>query len=316
MHAAPRPAPPAEPISGSLLSVDDVADEQITYLLDLADHYAGLRRLGALAPRPLVGRTLINLFLEPSTRTMASFEIAAQRLGADVLSLPAEGSSLRKDESGLDTAQTLAAMGADVMVVRSKEAGLQALLAERLACPVVNGGDGAAEHPTQALLDAATLRAAKGRIEGLTVAIVGDVAHSRVAGSGAKLLKRLGAQVRFVGPAALMPEGAADVPRFETLREGLKDCDAVMALRVQRERMEDAEAPDGAAFHAAYGLTYETLAFARPDAVVMHPGPMNRGVEIDGDLADDETHSLVLKQVAYGVFTRMAILDALIGGRA
>ncbi len=316
MHAAPRPAPPAEPIAGSILSVDDLADDQIAYILDLADHYAGLRRLGALAPRPLVGRTLVNLFLEPSTRTMASFEVAAQRLGADVLSLPAEGSSLRKDESGLDTALTLAAMGADVMVVRSKEAGLQPLLAKRLSCPIVNGGDGAAEHPTQALLDAATLRAAKGRIDGLTVAIVGDIAHSRVAGSGAKLLARLGARVRFVGPDALMPAGFADIPRFETLRDGLEGCDAVMALRIQRERMADAETPDAGAFFATYGLTHETLALAKPDAVVMHPGPMNRGVEIDGDLADDDNHSLVLKQVAYGVFTRMAILDALLSGRA
>jgi len=317
MNAAPRPAPPASgPIAGSLLSVDDLADDHIEHLLDLADHYASLRALGALAPRPLVGRTLMNLFLEPSTRTMTSFEIAGKRLGADVIGLPVEGSSLRKDESALDTAQTLAAMGCDLMIVRSAEAGLQASLAERLPCPVVNAGDGSAEHPTQALLDAAALRAAKGRIRGLVVAIVGDIAHSRVAGSNVRLLRRLGAEVRFVAPPPFLPSGDDDVPRFTELRDGLAGADAVMALRIQRERMAATDAPAPDEFRERYGLTRSTLALAKDDAVVMHPGPMNRGVEIDGDLADDPERSLVLRQVAYGVHMRMAILDSMLAARA
>lgn len=299
---------------GRLLSIADLSDQDIASLLARAAEYRA--RLAARAPiEPrLQGRTQINLFFEDSTRTNMSFALAGQRLGAHVLNVPVAASSVHKGESLLDTAKTLAAMDADAMILRTREEGLQERLAEELDCAVINGGAGAAEHPTQALLDAATLKAAIGDLEGATIAICGDVRHSRVARSNAALLPRLGAALRFVGPAELLPEPGAypHIERFDAPADGFAGADAVMALRLQKERMESALSMDAAAFHEAYGLTHETLAHAKPGAFAMHPGPMNRGIEIAGALADDPDRSLVLRQVAYGVPTRMACLDLLL----
>lgn len=311
-----RPQPPRGGfLARRLLSVDDLSDAEIAFLLDLAEHYAGrLRAAAAVAPR-LAGKTQINLFYEDSTRTNLSFDLAGKKLGADVLNVPVAASSVNKGESLIDTAQTLAAMGAAVMIVRHSEARVLDAIAERVACPVVNAGDGAREHPTQALLDAATIRSALGGVAQKVIAICGDIRHSRVAASGAALFRRLGAEVRFVGPKSLAPDDDqfADVPRIASLKEGLQGADIVMALRFQFERMENPK--DAAAgFFDAFGLTHASLAHAKPGAFVMHPGPMNRGVEIDGALADDPARSLVLAQVFYGVATRMACLDALATG--
>ncbi|MEM9170887.1 MAG: aspartate carbamoyltransferase catalytic subunit [Pseudomonadota bacterium] len=298
-----------------ILSVDDLSDADIAYLFALCDFYAPFVAAGAPPPRRLEGKTQVNLFYENSTRTNLSFEIAGKKLGADVLNVPVAASSVNKGEALVDTAQTLDAMGAAVMVIRHGERGAQARLADRLGARIVNGGDGAAEHPTQALLDAATLRTAFGRIEGLTIAICGDVRHSRVAGSNARLLARLGAQLRFVGPPPLMPADGdfADAPRFDRLDDGLAGVDVAMALRIQSERMDGTDAQAAAAgYFDAYGLTHARLDAVAPNAKVMHPGPMNRGVEIDGALADDPARSLILAQVFHGVPMRMAVLDAVV----
>lgn len=315
MTTAQRPAPPAGGLSARrLIGVDDLSGGDIAYILDLAEHYAGFLLRSAPAPRRLAGKTQINLFFEDSTRTNMSFELAGKKLGADVVVVPVAASSVHKGESLVDTAQTLAAMSADIMIVRAKEPGLHEELDRRLPCVVLNAGDGVREHPTQALLDAATIRAQFGTLEGLVIAICGDVRHSRVAGSDARLFARLGAQVRFVGPKNLMPDDGqfADIPRAHTLAEGLDGADIVMGLRMQFERMGDNGRDAARGYFEEFGLTYETLKLAKPGAKVMHPGPMNRGVEIDGALADDPEHSLVLRQVFYGVPTRMACLDALL----
>jgi aspartate carbamoyltransferase catalytic subunit len=308
-----RPAPPKGGWKArQLLSVDDLSPAEIDYLLGLAAWYAdGLKR-GETPPRRLAGKTQINLFYEDSTRTNLSFELAGMKLGANVLNVPVAASSVNKGESLFDTAQTLAAMGADVMIVRHKEPRVHEAIAARVPCPVINAGDGAREHPTQALLDGATIRSALGEIEGRTIAICGDIKHSRVAASGALLFKRLGAQVRFVGPAALMPplDQFSGIARFGSLAEGLAGADIVMALRFQFERMDDRDAARD--YFAEFGLTYDSLKLAKPGAFVMHPGPMNRGIEIDGALADDPERSLVTRQVFMGVATRMACLDALL----
>ena len=315
MTISERPAPPKGGFTARrLISIDDLTDSDIRYLLKLTEHYAGYLRRAAPAPRRLAGKTQINLFFEDSTRTNLSFDLAGKKLGADVINVPVSASSVHKGETLVDTAQTLAAMGAHVMIVRAKEEGLHQTLDRVLECPVVNGGAGKLEHPTQALLDAATIRSEFGALEGRVIAICGDVKHSRVAGSDARLFRRLGAQVRFVGPANLMPADDlfADIPRFDNLKDGLAGADIVMGLRMQFERMEgdDRELANG--FYETFGLTHKTLEFAKPGARVMHPGPMNRGVEICGELADDADRSLILRQVFYGVATRMACLDALI----
>lgn len=316
MSERPTPAPSGFQ-ARSLIGIDDLYDSDVTFLLDLSDYYAGLLQRSQPAPKRLAGRTQINLFFEDSTRTNLSFELAGKKLGADVINVPLAASSIHKGESLVDTAQTLAAMGADIMIVRAKEPGLHAKLADTLDSVIVNGGDGVREHPTQALLDAATIRAEFGSFENLTIAISGDIKHSRVAGSDARLFHRLGASVRFVGPANLMPDDdqLTEVDRFYSLKEGLDGADVVMGLRMQFERMADgANALRDAAddFFREFGLTHETLKFAKPGAKVMHPGPMNRGIEIDGALADDPDHSLILQQVFYGVAVRMATLDALL----
>ena len=297
-----------------LRRIDELSDEDLNLILSLGAAYAHhTRNRQNIAPR-LSGRTQINLFFENSTRTNMSFELAGKRLGADVINVPVAASSVNKDEEFIDTVQTLAAMGADIMIVRAAEPGIHDLIAERIDSHVVNAGDGTHEHPTQALLDAATLIDHFGKLNGLKLAIVGDIRHSRVAASGVQLFSRLGAEVRFIGPSELLPgtDQFTEIPRFEGLAEGLQGCDAVMALRMQFERMGEPSGINRIEFHERYALTYETLGFAAPHAMVMHPGPMNRGIEIDGSLADDPDRSLILKQVFFGVPTRMAVLDALV----
>lgn len=315
MISPARPALPGNGFSAAnLINIDDVSDAEVAHLLDLAEHYAGYLRRGERPPQRLAGKTQINLFFEDSTRTNLSFELAGKKLGADVLNVPVAASSVNKGETLIDTVQTLAAMGAHVVIARHKEPRVHLELARRIACPVINAGDGVREHPTQALLDAATIRSAFGRIDGVVIAICGDIRHSRVAASDAELFLRLGAEVRFVGPPPLMPDAAQfpRVRRYATLEEGLAGADVVMGLRMQFERMEEGGRARAQGYFEEYGLTHDTLAYAKPGARVMHPGPMNRGVEIDGALADDEARSLILKQVFYGVAVRMAVLDALI----
>lgn len=313
-----RPSPPKGGFAARrLISIDDLGDSEILFLLNLAEYYAGFLQRSQPAPKRLAGKTQINLFFEDSTRTNLSFELAGKKLGADVINVPLAASSVHKGESLVDTAQTLAAMGAEAMVVRAKEPGLHETLDALLPCAIINGGDGVREHPTQALLDAAAIRSEFKTFEGLTIAVCGDVRHSRVAGSDARLFTRLGANVRFVGPSNLMPpeDQFPDVPRFTSLKDGLNGADVVMGLRMQFERMADgANAVRAAAddYFREFGLTHETLMHAKPEAKVMHPGPMNRGIEIDGALADDADRSLILRQVFYGVATRMAVLDALL----
>lgn len=310
-----RPSPPEGGFNARrLIGIDDLSDGDIDFILRLTEHYAGYLRRSEPAPQRLIGKTQINLFFEDSTRTNLSFDLAGKKLGADIINVPVSASSVHKGESLIDTAQTLAAMGADVMVVRAKEEGLHTTLDESLDCTVVNGGAGALEHPTQALLDAAAAISVIGPLEGKTIAICGDVKHSRVAGSDARLFRRLGATLRFVGPSSLMPshDQFADIERFDNLEDGLANADIVMGLRMQFERMEEGGAEAAQGYFEAFGITYETLKLAKPDAWVMHPGPMNRGVEIDGALADDPERSLILQQVFYGVAARMAALDALL----
>jgi aspartate carbamoyltransferase catalytic subunit len=290
-----------------LLSIDSLSDEQIAILLDAADLFAENVRAGT---GRLAGRTVLNLFYENSTRTAMSFAVAAARLGAQPLTLSVEHSSVKKGETLADTARTLGAMAPDAVVLRHRENGAAAEVAGLIGCAVINAGDGTNEHPTQALLDALTLRQHFGQIEGLTVAICGDIRHSRVARSNARLLTRLGATVRLAGPPSLLPE---DLPDACSLEQAIAGSDAVMMLRVQRERLDEELGDAPGEYLARYGLTAERLAQAAPHAVVLHPGPMNRGVEIADEVADGP-RSLILRQVANGVAARMAVLDLLVAG--
>ncbi len=296
-----------------LLAIAPLQRQEIEFLLDLGDEYVDVNRQIQKKKDTLRGRTLINLFFEPSTRTQSSFELAGKRLGADVMNMSVTQSSVRKGETLIDTATTLNAMRPDIIVIRHQDSGAVALLADKVSCSVINAGDGAHEHPTQALLDALTIRRRMNRIEGLTVAICGDVLHSRVARSNVHLLTKLGARVRLVAPRTLMPIGAntwgAEV--FTDMREGLKGADIVMMLRLQMERMTGSFLPSTREYFRFYGLDATTLALAKPGALVMHPGPMNRGVEIDSAIADDVERSLIHEQVEMGVAIRMAVLDAL-----
>ncbi len=290
-----------------LISIDNLTDAQIAEILDSADRYLDdWRSTNRSGDDRLKGRIVFNLFYENSTRTLMSFSTAAHRLGASVVTLPVEQSSVKKGETLEDTARTLNAMRPDALVIRHRENGAAERVAEIMDCPVINAGDGTDEHPTQALLDAATIRSHFGRIEGLKVAICGDIVHSRVAHSNMKLLPRLGATVRLGGPEKLVPEGAMSVD------EAIDGADVVMMLRVQRERLEEDLGDAPGEYLRRYGLTAERLATAAPDAAVMHPGPMNRGVEIDGSIADDLQRSLITRQVEYGVAVRMACLDLLL----
>jgi aspartate carbamoyltransferase catalytic subunit len=293
-----------------LLSIDSLSDDQIATILDEGDRWFEANRSGAAPDAPLGGRIVFNLFYESSTRTLMSFSVAAHRLGAQVVTLPVEHSSTKKGETLEDTARTLNAMRPDALVIRHFENRAPARMAEIMDCPVINAGDGTNEHPTQALLDALTLRRHFGRIDGLKVAICGDIKHSRVARSNAKLLPRLGAEARLAGPPALLPEDLHGSGDFEAAIDG---ADVVMMLRVQRERLEADLGDAPGEYLQRYGLTAERLQRAAPNAVVMHPGPMNRGVEIDSAVADDPERSLIPLQVETGVAVRMACLRLLVG---
>ena len=301
-----------------LLGIEGLSIEEIVGLLDLADTYVALNRAAEKKSALLKGRTLINLFFEASTRTQSSFELAGKRLGADVLNMSVRTSSVTKGETLLDTAATLNAMRPDILVVRHSDSGAAELLARKLDCSVVNAGDGSHEHPTQALLDALTIRRRRGSFEGLVVAICGDVLHSRVARSNIHLLAKLGARVRLIAPKTLLPSDAErfGVEIFTDMRKGLAGCDIVMMLRLQLERMTGAFVPSTREYFRFYGLDREKLAYAKPGALVMHPGPMNRGVEIASDIADDLDVSVIAEQVEMGVAIRMAVLDALSRGLA
>jgi aspartate carbamoyltransferase catalytic subunit len=296
-----------------LLAIEGLHPPEITHLLDLAESYVLLNRSGKTQRDLLRGRTLINLFFEDSTRTRTSFELAGKRLGADVINMSVSTSSVNKGETLLDTAATLNAMHCDLLVVRHDQSGAPNLLAQKVDAAVINAGDGTHEHPTQALLDALTIRRRRGRLEGLTVAICGDVLHSRVARSNIHLLTTMGSTVRLVGPPTLIPAEAArlGVEVFHDMQAGLRDVDIVMMLRLQKERMAKGLVPSAREYFRFYGLDEEKLAHARPDALVMHPGPMNRGVEIASDVADDPARSVIKEQVEMGVAVRMAVLDTL-----
>ncbi len=308
------PATTPKPIFSQrhLLGVEGLSPLEIVALLDLADAAVEISRQIEKKRATLRGRTLINLFFEASTRTQSSFELAGKRLGADVMNMSPANSSLKKGETLIDTAATLNAMRPDIIVVRHHQAGAVHLLARKVDCSVINAGDGAHEHPTQALLDALTIRRNKGRIEGLVVAICGDILHSRVARSNILLLGALGARVRVVGPSTLLPPGVENmgVDVFREMRAGLAGADIVMMLRLQRERMDGAFVPSTKEYFRYFGLDEEKLRWAKPDALVMHPGPMNRGVEIDSLVADG-AQSLIREQVEMGVAVRMAVLEAL-----
>src|SRR6187399_736213 len=295
-----------------LLGIEGLSAADITGLLDLAEEYVELNRQIDKKRTSLRGRTLINLFFEASTRTQSSFELAGKRLGADVMNMAVGNSALKKGETLIDTTITLNAMHPDLLVVRHHASGAVELLAQKVGCSVVNAGDGAHEHPTQALLDALTIRRNKGRIEGLTVAICGDVLHSRVARSNILLLNTMGARVKVVAPSTLLPPGIErmGVEVARDMREGLNGADIVMMLRLQRERMSGSFVPSSSEYFHYFGLDQKKLAYAKPDALVMHPGPMNRGVEIDSAVADG-AQSLIREQVEMGVAVRMAVLEAL-----
>jgi len=297
-----------------LVGIANLAPHEIRFLLDEAEQWAALNRAATRKHDPrLAGLTQMNAFFEASTRTLLSFEVAGKRLGADVVNMHATQSSVKKGETLIDTAMTLNAMAADVIVIRHASSGAVRLIADKVDCPVLNAGDGWHQHPTQALLDALTIRRRKGSFAGLVVAICGDVLHSRVARSNMLCLAALGAQVRAVAPPTLLPpevEMLGATP-FTRMDEGLDGADVVMMLRLQNERMDGAFIPSPREYHALYGLTPERLALAKPDALVMHPGPMNRGVEISSSVADHPERSAITEQVAMGVAVRMACLDVL-----
>ncbi len=296
-----------------LLGIEGLSVSDINGLLDLSENYVEQNRQINKKTAALAGRTQINLFFESSTRTQSSFELAGKRLGADVMNMSVTASSVNKGETLLDTAATLNAMNPDLLVVRHGDSGGVALLAQKVSCAVLNAGDGAHEHPTQALLDALTIRRRRGSLEGLHIAICGDIAHSRVARSNLLLLNMMGACVHLIGPRTLLPADAKKLGAqvFTSMREGLQGCDIIMTLRLQNERMAGSFIPSVREYYHLYGLDREKLGWAKPGALVMHPGPMNRGVEIDSIIADDPKISLIGEQVEMGVAVRMAVLEAL-----
>ena len=317
---SPSPTPAGRYPAGSaafphrgLLGIAGLAPHEILFLLDEAEQWVELNRQPQKRNDRLAGLTLINAFFENSTRTRLSFEIAGKRLGADVVNMNAAQSSVKKGETLIDTAMTLNAMHADAIVIRHSSSGAVRLIADKVDCPVLNAGDGQHEHPTQGLLDALTIRRAKGGFAGLTVTICGDILHSRVARSNILCLTSLGAEVRVCAPPALMPDGieAMGVTPFFDFDSALTGADVVMMLRLQQERMEGQFIPSPREYRHLYGLTLERLAKARPDALVMHPGPMNRGIEIDSNVADLADRSAITRQVEMGVAIRMACLDVL-----
>jgi len=295
-----------------LLGIEALSPQDISALLDLSDTYVELNREIEKKQDFLRGRTQINLFFESSTRTQSSFELAGKRLSADVMNMSVTSSSIKKGETVLDTAMTLNAMHPDLLIVRHHAAGAVELLSQKVNCAVVNAGDGSHEHPTQALLDALTIRRRKGRLQGLVVAICGDILHSRVARSNILLLQAMGARVRIIAPSTLLPTAVdrLGVEVFTNMADGLVDCDIVMMLRLQLERMHGSFVPSTREYFHLFGLDEQKLSRAKPDALVMHPGPMNRGIEIDSLVADG-LHSVIHEQVEMGVAVRMAVLDAL-----
>ena len=300
-----------------LLGIEPLPPVAISEILDLAENYVDLNRRADKHSGALAGLTQINMFFENSTRTQASFELAGKRLGADVMNMMMQASSIKKGETLIDTAMTLNAMHPDLIVVRHPQSGAVDLLAQKVNCSVLNAGDGLHEHPTQALLDALTIKRAKGRIQRLNIAICGDVAHSRVARSNILLLGKMENRIRLIGPPTLMPSGIVDFgcEVFEDMQKGLRDVDVVMMLRLQKERMDGGFIPSEREYYHRYGLDSEKLAAAKEDAIVMHPGPMNRGVEIDSEIADDITRSVIQEQVEMGVAVRMAAMDLLARNR-
>ena len=296
-----------------LLGIEPLAPEAIREILDLSDSYVDLNRQPNKHSDVLAGRTQVNMFFENSTRTQASFELAGKRLGADVMNMSMQASSIKKGETLIDTAMTLNAMHPDLLVVRHPHSGAVDLLAQKVNCSVLNAGDGRHEHPTQALLDALTIQRAKSRLHRLSIAICGDIAHSRVARSNIILLGKMENRIRLIAPATLMPSGIESFgcEVFDDMQEGLKDVDVVMMLRLQRERMDGGFIPSEREYYHRYGLDEAKLRAAKPDAIVMHPGPMNRGVEIDGEIADDINRSVIQEQVEMGVAVRMATMDLL-----
>lgn len=296
-----------------LLGIEGLTPDEITALLDLSESYVEQNRAADKKRSVLRGRTLINVFFETSTRTRTSFELAGKRLGADVINISPDASAIKKGETLLDTAMTLNAMHPDVLAVRHADSGAVQLIAEKVGCAVINAGDGSHEHPTQALLDALTIRRRLKRLSGLTVAICGDILHSRVARSNILLLNTMGARVRVVAPPTLLPIGIErmGVEVFHDMKQGLAGCDIVMMLRLQTERMQGSFVPSVREYFRFFGLDADKLSVAEPNALIMHPGPMNRGVEIDSDVADDIHRSLIHEQVEMGVAVRMACLDLL-----
>ena len=296
-----------------LLGIEQLKQMEILEILDCAEKYVKLNRETKKNSNILSGLTQINMFFDNSTRTQASFELAGKRLGADVMNMAMQASSIKKGETLIDTALTLNAMNPDLIVVRHPQSGAVKLLAEKVNCSVLNAGDGFHEHPTQALLDALTIRRTKGRLQSLSIAICGDIAHSRVARSNLLLLNKLGNRIRLIGPRTLMPSGVSELGAevFEDMYLGLNDVDVVMMLRLQNERMDGSFVPSRREYYHRWGLNSEKLSYAKKDVIVMHPGPMNRGVEIDGTLADDINHSVIQDQVEIGVAVRMAVMELL-----
>lgn len=294
----------------NLISINDLSDKDIEFIFKRAENYLAANRSDHKYHDVLKDKMLFNVFFENSTRTRVSFEIAARRMGCDVVNVDITNSSIAKGESAKDTFQTLNAMKPDFMVVRHGEDGFVAEVSKYINCPIINAGNGVHEHPTQALLDAFTIMQNKGEIRGLTVAICGDILHSRVAGSNILLLKRLGAKIRLIGPKEFLPKqfDVHGVELYHDMEIGLKGVDVVMMLRVQKERMKDCEVPSFEEYHDRFGLNHERLALANEDAIVLHPGPVNREVEMDGKLVDDESRCMILKQVEAGVAVRQAIL--------
>ncbi|WP_069298907.1 aspartate carbamoyltransferase catalytic subunit [Neptunicoccus sediminis] len=300
-----------------LLGIEHLSRDDIVSILDLAEQYVELNRQPHKHVDTLAGMTQINMFFENSTRTQSSFEIAGKRLGADVMNMAMGASSIKKGETLIDTALTLNAMNPDLLVVRHPHSGAVDLLSEKVNCAVLNAGDGRHEHPTQALLDALTIRRAKGRLHRLSVAICGDIAHSRVARSNIFMLNKMESRIRLIAPVTLLPAGIDQfgVEVFDDMAEGLEGVDVVMMLRLQRERMDGAFIPSTREYYHRWGLTAEKLSHAKDDAIVMHPGPMNRGVEIDGEIADDLNRSVIQEQVEMGVAVRMAAMELLVKAR-
>ena len=299
-----------------LLSVEELSISQIDILLNKANFYADANRQRGKIEKTLKGSTVITLFFETSTRTKTSFELAAKRLGADSIGINASASAIKKGETLIDSGMTLNAMHPDILIVRHPDSGAVKLLSDKVNCAIINAGDGTHEHPTQALLDALTIKRNKKNIKGLNIAICGDVLHSRVARSNILLLSKLGARIRIIAPPTLIPKGIENlgVEIFNNMEKGLVDCDIVMMLRLQTERMKGLFVPSTREYFKFYGLDYEKLKNAKKDALIMHPGPMNRGIEIDSSLADNLDRSVIHQQVEIGVAVRMACLEMLTVG--